>query len=368
MEKLSIQNVLVPIDFSKMSIGAIEPAKCLARRFGGPVHLVHVYQFDYLPEFAAPAIWSMQASIAVEDQYTQLLKKKLAAVAQENGLSPGNCHLLRGTAAFDEICRLARDLPADLIVMPTHGRTGFKRVFLGSTAERVVQHSPCPVFVVRKKKPLSQGEPRLSIRTILAPVDFSARSREGLQYAIEFADRFQARIIALHATYLGYIYSAEGTAFYDVPALQEAARKKADRQMRKFLRTVRFDGVPFETAITEGSPAQDICAFAKEYDADLIVTSTHGLTGLKHVLIGSVAEQVVRRAPCSILVAPSHPRVRAANLGTEWERSPKKLAATAKLRLRLKGKAMTKKDRKLAGHPFPERRKTNKFHESHSGR
>ncbi|MBX6326041.1 MAG: universal stress protein [Chthoniobacterales bacterium] len=368
MEKLRIRNVLVPIDFSKMSIDAIAAAKRLSRRFGGTVHLVHVYQFDYLPEFTAPAIWSMQASIAIEEQYTQLLKKKLAAVAQKNALSPVNCHLLRGTAAFDEICRLARDLPADLILLPTHGRTGLKRVFLGSTAERVVQHSPCPVFVVRKKKRLSKGEGLFSIRTLLVPVDFSGRSREGLQYAIEIADKFGARIIVLHATYLGYIYSAEGTAFYDVPALQEAARRKAKRQMRKFLRTVRFGRVPFETAITEGSPAHDICASAKANDVDLIVTSTHGLTGLKHVLIGSVAEQVVRRAPCSVLVAPSHPRVRAANLETKQEKPLENLAARAKPRLPVKGKALTKKDRKLAAHPFPERRKTNKFRESHSNR
>jgi len=63
-----------------------------------------------------------------------------------------------------------------------------------------------------------------------------------------------------------------------------------------------------------GSPVIDICASAKDHDVDLVITSTHGLTGFKHVLIGSIAEQVVRHAPCSVLVVPSHPHIRAANV------------------------------------------------------
>jgi len=80
------------------------------------------------------------------------------------------------------------------------------------------------------------------------------------------------------------------------------------------VRSVNFGPVKFEAAFTDGSPVIDICAFAKDHDVDLIITSTHGLTGLKHVLIGSVAEQVVRRATCPVLVVPSHPQGRMAHL------------------------------------------------------
>ena len=112
------------------------------------------------------------------------------------------------------------------------------------------------------------------------PVDFSSCSREGLLYAIGFANEFGARIILLHATYLGYIYSSEGTALYDVAALQKAARENAERQMRKLVRAVNFGRVKFDMVLTGGSPSVDICAFAEEHDVDLIITSTHGLTGL----------------------------------------------------------------------------------------
>ena len=90
--------------------------------------------------------------------------------------------------------------------------------------------------------------------------------------------------------------------------------------MRELVRTVNFGAVKFETAFTDGSPVTDICAFAKDHDVDLIITSTHGLTGFTHVLIGSIAEQVVRHAPCSVLVVPSHPKVRVANLAKSGRR------------------------------------------------
>jgi len=241
--------------------------------------------------------------------------QELTGLASEHGILSASCHVVGGGPAFDEICRLAQKIPADLIVMPTHGRTGLKHVFLGSTAERVVRHSPCPVLVVRERRRQSKTGPRLTVKRILVPVDFSECSQEGLQYAIGFANQFGARIMLLHATYLGYIYSSEGTALYDVRGLQNAARENAERQMQKFVRAAKFGRVKYETAFTDGSPALDICAFAKQHDVDLIVSSTHGLTGFEHVLIGSIAEKVVRRAPCSVLVVPSLPQTRIANLG-----------------------------------------------------
>jgi hypothetical protein len=175
-------------------------------------------------------------------------------------------------------------------------------------------------------------------------------------------------MILLHATYLGYIYSSERTALYDIPGLQEAARKNADRQMRGLVRTVNFGSAKFETAFTEGSPAWDISVFAKDHDVDLIITSTHGLTGLQHVLMGSIAEKVVRHAPCSVLVVPCHPKIRAVNLAKSGGRKTQIPASRQKPRRSLLGNALTKRDRKLAVHAFPERRKTNKFRESHFSR
>ena len=360
MKTLKVRNIIVPIDFSKMSVQAIQIAKQLARRFSASIHLAHVRQSNYTADFVAPAF------MTYEQVGEQTALKELEGVGSECGVASASCHVLGGAPPFDEICRLAQTVPADLVVMPTHGRTGLKHVFLGSTAERIVQHSSCPVLVTRGSALQANNGSRFRIKTILVPVDFSNCSQEGLRYAIAFANEFGAKIILLHATYLGYIYSSEGTAIYDIPGLQKAARKTAERKMRELVRSVNFGAVKFETAFTDGSPVIDICAFAKNHDVDLIITSTHGFTGFTHVLIGSIAEQVVRHAPCSVLVVPSHPHVRAANLAKSAGVKANTVARQGQSPNVPRNKAVTRKDGKLTTHAFPERRKTNKFRESHS--
>jgi len=329
MKTLNVQNIIIPIDFSKMSMQAIQIARQLARRFGASIHLAHVRQFNCAADFVAPAPPIVPFSFAAYQQNgEQTALKELKKVASEGGVPSASCDVLSGAPPFDEICRLAQTVPADLVVMPTHGRTGLKHIFLGSTAERIVQHSSCPVLVARGKALQSNNGSPFRIKKIVVPVDFSNCSREGLRYAIGFANEFDARIILLHATYLGYVYSSEGTAIYDIPSLQKAARKNAERKMRELIRSVNFGAVKFETAFTEGSPVIDICAFAKDHDVDLIITSTHGLTGFQHVLIGSIAERVVRHAPCSVLVVPSYPKIRLANLAKARTRTAAKTTPT----------------------------------------
>jgi nucleotide-binding universal stress UspA family protein len=287
------------------------------------MHLAHARPVDYGIDCVPPAPPIAPFSfMSYQQNGEQAAFKELRRLANECGVSSAKCDVLGGAPAFDEICRLAQTIPADLVVMPTHGRTGLKHVFLGSTAERIVQHSSCPVLVTRGHRAQSKNGSRFKIKAILVPTDFSSCSREGLRYAIAFANEFGAKIILLHVTYFGYVYSCEGTAIYDIASLQKAARKTAERKMRELVRSVNFGPVKFETAFSDGSPAIDICVYAKDHDVDLIITSTHGFTGLKHVLIGSIAEQVVRHAPCSVLAVPSHPHIKAANLARTKTKRP----------------------------------------------
>jgi nucleotide-binding universal stress UspA family protein len=374
MKNSTVRNILVPIDFSTMSIRAIDIAKRLAQRYDAAIHLVHVYQFDYPAGFTAPMPPLVPFSLVnYEEDAERRLMHQLATLADKHGLPRPNCHLLSGAPAFDEICRLAKKLPADLIVMPTHGRSGLKHVFLGSTAERIVQHSPCPVFVTRAYKRRPKTGAVSPINTILVPVDFSNCSLAGLRYATSFAERFASKIILVHVLEIGYPYTADGYALYDLSRLTDALQRDAERQMRNFVRSAR-PGRVSETAIATGQPAAAVCTFARDRDVDLIITSTHGRTGFKHVLIGSTAEQMVRHAPCPVMIVPSHPKVRASHLvrpGTQTRiRKPLIAGDRARRKKPAESSKFTRKVRKLAVHRSAERRKINKFRESHpqSGR
>jgi nucleotide-binding universal stress UspA family protein len=145
-------------------------------------------------------------------------------------------------------------------------------------------------------------------RCIVVPVDFSDCSLAGLRYAVRFAKEVGARIIVLHVADLGPVMMTTCGGDYDSPSYVEAARRRSDDQMHAFLKRVDFDDVPVSTSAVAGyCPAAIYKAAAKE-GADLIIISTHGRTGLRRALIGSVAEGTVRHAVCPVVVVPSFAR------------------------------------------------------------
>lgn len=139
-----------------------------------------------------------------------------------------------------------------------------------------------------------------SIRKILVPVDFSECSRKALRYAIPFAMQFEASLTLLYVTPMNYTVGEFGMV--DSPLMASQVREAEEKAMAKLLREEIGDRVPVIQQTRLGRPASEIAAAAKEMDADLIIIATHGHTGLKHMLLGSVTEDVVRIAPCPVLV------------------------------------------------------------------
>jgi len=302
---LQIRNVLVAIDFSAPSLEAIEAALPLIKHFGADLHLVHVFEPDCLSSsiVAIPLV-------VPELEVGQRVRRRLRDLAKDYSvpLRRENIHAIRGRP-FEEICRLAREIDIDLIVIATRGNTGLKHLVLGSTAERVVRYSPCPVLVVRgsdsKKQPAQRPA---TFRKILVPVDFSDCSMKGLGYAKALANEFKAKLILLHSIALQYYVASDEYARYDLPRLIEQTDKAAQQQMRDLVQQTNWNGIEIETSIQISHAGQEICAEASDRKVDLVAISTHGRTGSKHVLLGSTAEYVVRHASCPVLVVPSRER------------------------------------------------------------
>ena len=362
MKSRDFKNILVPVDFSRATERAIETAQELGRRSGAAIHLVHVDDYYYPVGFMAPGAPVPMSMITFRNDNAKRIRKELGALSRKFGIPAANCYFRNDHPVFNGVCQVAKQIEADLIVLRPHRRTGFARFFEGSHAERIVQHSPCPVWVAGKRK-----RKTTSIDSILVPVDFSQCSFEALEYAIGFAERVAARLIVFHAVYLDYAYTADGFAMSDLTVLIDRARGDAERAMQKFVHLAKFRSVKFETAVTLAPPGPDICGFAEKRDVDLIITATHGRTGLKHLLMGSVAEHVVRHARQPVLVVPSHPEIRLSRLTRETRSDQRSIAEPAQRPIK-QGRiaTLTKRDRKLAEHAFPERRRINKFRESHA--
>ncbi len=146
----------------------------------------------------------------------------------------------------------------------------------------------------------------LKLKTILAPTDFSKESKKALQYAIPFARQFNAGIILLYVLQPHYV-AGEFSAV-DFPVLEADLQRSSGEQLTALAVKGVCGLVPVKTLVRTGSPVGEVVNAAKELKTDLIILSTHGRTGLKHVLLGGVAENVVRHAPCPVLVVRERAR------------------------------------------------------------
>ena len=133
---------------------------------------------------------------------------------------------------------------------------------------------------------------------ILVPIDFSQDSEHAVDTAVGLARQFQARLTLLHAIHI------PEAAEVNLAAYMDKIRSEADQSMTPRLKRVQDAGATAEAVTVVGAPSQAIVDTARDRQADLIVMGTHGRTGLRHMLIGSVAERVVRMAPCPVMVVP----------------------------------------------------------------
>jgi len=147
---LAFQRVLVPLDFSVHARKALRHGRGLARQFGAKLILLHVVEpMVYPSDLGYTPVLSEELTAEVQQEAESRLR---AAVETERAQGIECEGLLRFGRPYLEIAAVAEELGVDLIVLTTHGYTGLKHVVLGSTAERVVRHAPCPVLVVREKK------------------------------------------------------------------------------------------------------------------------------------------------------------------------------------------------------------------------
>jgi len=144
----------------------------------------------------------------------------------------------------------------------------------------------------------------MQIKTILVPCDFSAYAEQAYTWAIGLAEKWEAKIILVHAaqlfTPLGY---PESVYLLDLKKMEDEILADAEKRLKEFVVKKGASPVAVEARAVTGDPFWEICQTAENEHADLIVMGSHGRTGLAHVLLGSVAERVVRHAPCPVLVA-----------------------------------------------------------------
>ena len=299
--QLKLRRLLVPLDFSGLSRQALGCAVPLARKYRAKISLVHVVQ----PPVVMDALPGGSAYLSVNsDELLKAAKAYLAELAAQ--LVPkellDQTVVVEGNPAF-EVISTAESLQADLIVLSTKGRSGLKRVFLGSTAERIVRHAHCSVLTVRRQ-PDAPEKPvypeRLPWRRILVPLDFSFSSLHALRVAAVLADQSNARLTLLNVVEPNpYAAGLEGGPLV-IPG--DVFARNAKTQLPRIAQRFVPSSVRVTNLVGYGRAANVIADTAEEKEVDLIVVSTHGHTGLERLLLGSTAEHVVRHAHCPVFI------------------------------------------------------------------
>lgn len=304
-EKAGFQRILVPTDFSPPSMKALHYAKALAR---GTVQLLHVSEplAGFLATEPVPGTPS-------DEETAARLAADLEKMAE--GQRSANLEItstVRLGRPAEEIVKLAADWPADLLVLSTHGRTGLRHLLLGSVAEKVLRHTTCPLLVLHKHDhdfaPAHPGRPpqpvKPVIQRILVPTDFSARSREAIRFACQFAAWFGGKITLFHTVHIPGPFGSSEFPGMDAGPIVSAAHQRADAEIQQLLDQAAPAALADRAIVREGPPLDEIPKLAMEGKYDLIICATHSLAPLRHALLGSTAEGLVRHAICPVLVVP----------------------------------------------------------------
>lgn len=291
-------HVLCPIDFSETSVRATTYARAFANWYGATLTLLHV-----VPTLGA----AIEPAVGLDEAERILMATSRAEVLAELRRLPGSPGPEDRTSLVADsgvvhttILRHAATLPADLLVMGTHGRSGFSRLFLGSVTERVVRNAPCPVLTVPPAPGTDAALP-VVFKNILCGVDFSPASIAALQWALELGRQSGGKVTVLHA--VEFLHEPEPSPFLDLDLAKyhRNAIKRAGEWLHARLAGEPQTWCAIDEVVAVGRAAQLLLARAAEGGADLIVIGAQGAGGIELMLSGSTSQPVLRGAPCPVL-------------------------------------------------------------------
>lgn len=276
MEMLScpigeLQKFVVAAACDECSKGAVREGINLAKVCSSKMYVVSVVETN--PEFSALAMDTVEeAAVEVRE-----LLKSIKEQAEQEGVA---CETIahRGGDVHRHLIDDAREVGATLIVMGRKGRTGLKRLMMGSVAEAVIGDAPCNVLVVPR-------EAGITLDKILVATDGSERSEKAVNEAISLAKRSGKQLIAVSV------------------ARHESGGETARANVLKVKERAESEGLQIETVTAVGVPYENIVHAAKERDVDLIVVGRKGKTGIKKFFMGSNSERVIALSACAVLVA-----------------------------------------------------------------
>lgn len=290
---LYVDRILFATDGSACAEQARRHAEHLAAHVDAALHVIQVEPRDTAPD---EVLEVTEAEVRAD----------VHGVGEGDGPLPA-ARLRERTVAHPTpaggILNYAVQYDVDLVVMGTHGHRGVRRLLLGSAAEEVVRKAPCPVVTVGRG---TTAPEEMEGGTMLVPVDFSEQRFKVMAHAREIAMAYGMDLALLHVVEVTRVPDAYGV--YGSPPDSGVLVDRAEEVLDAEAESLRERGIDVALDVRGGHPAAEIIDVAEKRQAAFITIATHGRTGLERMLMGSVAEKVLRQAPCPVCLIKSFGR------------------------------------------------------------
>jgi len=265
-----MKKILVPTDFSDHAGYALQVAAQIARKNGGEIFLLHMLE---LPHQGSDAVGSGRDLPEIM-LFKNAAINKLEDLMNDDSLADLKVsEIIQFELAFDGIMNISKKNDVDLIVMGSHGASGFKEMFIGSNAEKVVRNSDIPVLIIKKE----EGD--FNVNKFVFASDFSDEIKNPFAKVVDFANKFDSE---LHLVMINTPSSFKPT-------------QVADSIMNDFISNFKINKLTTHI-YNDINVENGVLNFANQIDADLIGMSTHGRKGLAHFFNGSISEDLVNHS------------------------------------------------------------------------
>jgi nucleotide-binding universal stress UspA family protein len=298
---LEIKRILCPVDFSHASARGLKFAVALARLYHAPVSVLHVADARPDVPMEPPAgILPRGAAALASTEAVRLLAEIQTFVEANDHADVVWTPAVRSGRPSVEILDAADEMHADVIVLGTHGHSGFDRLVMGSVTEKVLRKAHCCVLSVPPHS-TPGDEPSIVIERILCPVAFSEPSMKALQCAVSVAEEAGARLTVLH---VADVLSPQAFPVYDrldLPTLQAEYERQLRFRLKEFVPIAARAYCTIDEQVRTGTAWREILAMADERQIQLIVMGVTARNPVERAVFGSTAQQVVRQAFCPVL-------------------------------------------------------------------
>ena len=294
---VEFKRILCPVDLSELSVRTLAYAGAIASWYDAHLTALHVVS-SLTPMDVRTGVEPVSMVYPLSrDEVLEQLRQTVAAA----GLGEGTVALTAeaGEAAATVVDQVVA-MRADLLVMGTHGRSGFDRFFLGSVTEKVLRKAPCPVLTVPPHAPATPP-PEVALRTILCPIDFSSAALEAFGFALDLARHSDASVVLVHAIEFLAEEEPREYAHFNVPEFRSSLLEDARQRLESLVSGEPRLNRGVRTVVVVGRAHHGILHIAADEGADLIVMGAQGRGGAALALFGSTTQQVVRGATCPVL-------------------------------------------------------------------